>query len=150
MQLPTSEFDICQKFSPRMKIALQNVYLSATMNTLLWIFQSLLCLVFLYSGIMKSTKTNRQLVQMGQTGVEGLPNGFIHFIGVMEIIGAIGIILPWLLHVHPILTPIAAICFSIIMVCAGIIHIRRKEYKTALGNFAIFSLAIFVAIERLQ
>ena len=118
------------------------------MNTLLWIFQALLCLIFLYSGIMKSTKTNTQLVQMGQTGVEGLPNGFIHFIGVIEIIGSIGIILPWLLNLLPIFTPITAIGFSIIMVCAGIIHIRRKEYKTALGNFAILALAIFVAIER--
>ena len=81
----------------------------------LWVFQGLLCLVFHYSGIMKSTKTERELVMMRQTGVEGLNQNFIRLIGIAELFGAAGIILPWALKILPVLTPAAAACFCVII-----------------------------------
>ena len=118
------------------------------MNTALWTAQALLFLIFLYSGFYKSTKSAPELVAMGQTGVEGMANPLVHFIGIIELLGSAGIIFPWLLHMLPVLTPVTAAGFAIIMVLAAIIHIRRKEYRTAAGNAFILALAVFVAAGR--
>jgi len=85
------------------------------MNTLLWILQSIVAATFLYSGIQKSIYSEKKLVAIGQTGVEGLPIALIRFIGVSEILGTIGIILPLLLHILPVLTTVSAICFAAII-----------------------------------
>jgi uncharacterized membrane protein YphA (DoxX/SURF4 family) len=118
------------------------------MNTALWIFQSLLAVLFLYSGIQKSIYSEQKLVAAGQTGVEGLPAGLIRFIGVSEILGTIGIILPMLLHILPILTIIAVIGFAVIMILAGIIHYKRHEPKNVLINCVIFLICLFIVYGR--
>ncbi|MBE7172591.1 MAG: DoxX family protein [Williamsia sp.] len=118
------------------------------MNTALWIAQAMLFIVFLYSGFYKSSRSAPELVAMGQTGVEGMQDPFIHFIGVVELLGCAGIIFPWLLKIVPVLTPVAAVGFGIIMVPAGIIHIRRGEYGVAVGNTVVLLLAAFVAVGR--
>jgi hypothetical protein len=64
------------------------------MNTALWISQALLAAVFLTSGILKSTQSRQRMAETGQTGVDGLPLPLIRFIGVSEIVAAIGLILP--------------------------------------------------------
>jgi uncharacterized membrane protein YphA (DoxX/SURF4 family) len=120
------------------------------METLIWVIQSFLALVFLYSGIMKSTKSERWLVAHNQTGVEGLSTYFIRFIGVSELLGAAGLILPWWLHIAMILTPVAAICMGLIMIPAAVIHYKRKEPATVLLNVMIFSLCVFVAVARFR
>src|SRR4051794_27516352 len=97
------------------------------MNTLFWIIQSLVALTFLYSGINKSIYSAQHLVAAGQTGVEGLPAAEIKFIGIIEILGALGLILPELLKVLPIITPLTALGFAVIMILAGRIHLIRKE-----------------------
>ena len=79
------------------------------LNIALWICQIFLVVVFVYSGWMKSTRTEKELVAMGQTGVENLPAGLIRFIGITEILGVLGIILPWLTGILPVLTPTAQI-----------------------------------------
>ncbi|MES2678559.1 MAG: DoxX family protein [Bacteroidota bacterium] len=127
------------------------------MNTLLWIGQALLAAVFLFSGIFKSIKSPEYLVKMGQTGVEGVPTPVLKFIGITEIMGSVGIILPWYLGVYPILTPIVAVCFAIIMVMAICIHLKRsrasiecraKEVGNARNNAIILLVSILVAIGR--
>ncbi len=118
------------------------------LNVALWICQILLAIVFGYSGLMKSTKTEKELVVMGQTGVENLPQSLIRFIGIAEILGTFGIILPWLTGILPILTPIAAICFGIIMILASIVHFRRDEKMTALMNLFLLLFCPFVAYGR--
>jgi uncharacterized membrane protein YphA (DoxX/SURF4 family) len=97
------------------------------LNVALWISQVLLAIVFFYSGAMKSTKTEKELVAMGQTGVENLSGSLIRFIGVSEILGAVGMILPWLTGIVPILTPVAATSLGMIMILAAIVHFRRNE-----------------------
>lgn len=117
-------------------------------NAALWICQILLAIVFCYSGLMKSVKTEKQLVAMGQTGVEGLPAPLIRFIGISEILGTFGIILPQLTGIAPVLTPIAAVGFGIIMILAALAHFRRNEKKTVLLNLLIFLVCAFVAYGR--
>ena len=120
------------------------------MNTLLWILQGLIAGVFLYSGITKTILSEQTLVtSLGQTGVKGLPMGLTRFIGISEILGAFGMILPMLLKIDPVLTPIAAICFAIIMVPAGIIHYRLHEKRNVLDNFILFLICLFIALGRM-
>ncbi len=119
------------------------------MNTILWILQSLVAILFLYSGIHKSIYSEQELVASGQTGVEGLPIALIRFIGISEILGTIGIILPLLLHILPILTAISAIGFSTIMIPAAVIHYRRHEPKNVLTNCILFFICVFIAYGRI-
>jgi uncharacterized membrane protein YphA (DoxX/SURF4 family) len=122
--------------------------LEKVMNTLLWACQLFLAVGFGYSGWMKSTRRRERLVEMGQTGVEGLPYPLIRFIGISELLGVIGIILPWLTGILPILTPVTAVCFAAVMVLAAPIHFKRKEYKSVLVNLMFFSVSVFVAYSR--
>ena len=119
------------------------------MNTLLWVLQGFIAFTFLYSGIHKSIFSEPILVARGQTGVEGLPLGLIRFIGLSEIAGAVGIILPGWLNVLPLLTVVAALCFALIMVLAARIHYRRREFTSVLLNTMLFFICLFIAYGRL-
>lgn len=118
------------------------------MNTLIWILQIILALLFLYSGAMKSTQDREKLMSLNQTGVANLSYASIRFIGISEILGAVGIILPLYLQVIPVLTPIAAACFAVVMVFAIRIHYKRSEFKQVTFNIIIFLMAIGVAFYR--
>lgn len=119
------------------------------MNTTLWIIQGFISFTFLYSGICKSYFSEQKLVAMGQTGVEGLSKYFIRFIGIAEILGASGLILPCLLSIYPALTPISALCLAFIMPFAASIHYRKKEYKSVLLNSVLFLSCLFVVYGRI-
>ncbi|HEX8576371.1 MAG TPA: DoxX family protein [Flavobacterium sp.] len=119
------------------------------MNTFLWICQVFLAFAFGYSGVMKSFQNREYLVSIGQTGVDGLPYWVIRFIGVAEILGTAGLVLPWATQILPLLTSISALCLAVIMIPAGVIHYKRKEYKTVLAiNVTFFILSLFVAYMR--
>ena len=118
------------------------------MNTFVWIGQVFLAIAFSYSGIMKTTQSRERLVSIGQTGVDGLSYPLIRFIGFSEIIGVIGIIVPWLTNIYPVLTPITALCFALIMVFAAPIHYRRKEFPSMGVNVVLFVISMFVAYMR--
>ncbi|NSL87855.1 DoxX family protein [Chitinophaga sp. Mgbs1] len=118
------------------------------MNTLLWTLQGLLALVFVYSGIMKSTQQRQKLVSMGQTGVANLSYPIIRLIGITETLGAVGILLPWAIDVAPFLTPLTSTCFAAIMVMAAPIHYRRREYYSVTFNLTLLAMAMLVAIVR--
>lgn len=127
------------------------------MNTLLWSCQALTSVIFLYSGINKSILSQQALIAKGQTGVAGLSAGLIRFIGIAEVLGAIGLIFPWWLHIAPILTPIAAICFAVVMVLAAIMHTRlristgnKKELRNVVTNMVLLALALLIAWGRLD
>lgn len=118
------------------------------MNTTLWICQGLLALIFGYSGFMKSYQSREKLVSVGQTGVADVSYPLIRFIGISELLGVAGIILPWALNIWPVLTPVTAICFALIMVLAAPIHYQRKEFKAVLLNSSVFCISVFVAYIR--
>lgn len=115
------------------------------MNNILWAGQIVLAAIFLYSGINKSIYSEQELISRGQTGVVGRSAAVIRLIGISEILGAIGIILPWWIQVLPILTPVAAICFTIIMLFAAPVHYKLKEPKNVALNLFVLTLSLFVA-----
>jgi len=115
------------------------------MNILLWILQAFLALTFLYSGICKSLLNEKALVKKGQTGVAGLNTWFIKFIGIAEILGAAGLLVPTAFNIMPFLTPIAALCLALIMPFAARIHYKRKELRSMAINVVVFCFCIFVA-----
>lgn len=116
------------------------------MNVVLWILQVLVALAFLMHGLgmLKPTPEARP----GMSYIQDLPPGLRRFIGVVEILGAIGLILPPLVNVLPILTPIAAAGLGIVMVLAAIYHVPRREYPNIGLNLVLGALALFVAYGR--
>jgi hypothetical protein len=66
-------------------------------------------------------------------------------IGTLEVLGAIGVILPGIRKFAPVLVPMAATGLALLMIGAGITHIRRKEYNELGSNVVLFALAVFVA-----
>lgn len=118
------------------------------MNGLLWTVQALLALLFLGSGIAKSLMSRERMKATGQTGAAAMPLGFVRFIAVCEILGAIGLVAPRALGIHPELTPLAAIGFAVLMAGAAVVHYRIHELKPIVVNAILFCLCIFVACGR--
>ena len=113
------------------------------MTVALWIVQVLLAVLFLFAGGMKLVLPAEQL-----TGPIALPIGFLRFIGAAEGLGALGLILPGLLHIRPGLTPVAAAGLVIIMIGATIITLIPGAIGPAGISFVVGVLAAFVAYGR--
>ena len=114
------------------------------MNVFLWIVQVGLAAAFILAGVMKSTQPKEKL-QPNLPWVEDFPLSTIRLIGIAELLGGIGLILPAVTGIAPILTPIAAACLAFVMVLAAATHIRRKEPSGVVVNAVLFALAVFVA-----
>jgi DoxX-like family len=96
-----------------------------------WIVNGILALAFLAAGIMKLVRPKEKLASAGLAWVEDFTTGPVKLIGLAEVIGAIGLILPVLLGVAEILSPIASIALAVLMVGAAVVHARRKENPVA-------------------
>src|SRR5258705_11381095 len=116
---------------------------TSTMNVALWIVQGLLAAVFLLAG---GAKLVLPLDQM--TGPVALPGWLLRFVGVAEVLGALGLVLPWLLRIKPGLTPLAAAGLVIIMVGATVVMWAGGMVAVALMNVVVMLLAAFVAYGR--
>jgi uncharacterized membrane protein YphA (DoxX/SURF4 family) len=115
------------------------------MITGVWIAQILLALAFLLAGGMKVfTPKEKLMARMA----EGFSLSFFRVLGVVEILGAIGIILPALTGILPWLTPLAALGFVLTMIGAVIVHLRQREYGPMLVNLLLLTLAVFVIYGR--
>jgi hypothetical protein len=115
-------------------------------NVALWIIQGVLALAFLAAGSLKIIRPKPALAAAGQTYVEDFSDGTVKGIGVAEVLGAIGIVLPQLIGVAPVLTPIAAAGLTIVMAGAVVTHVRRKEQFVP--PLVLGVLALFVAVLR--
>jgi len=118
------------------------------MNIALWIITALLAVVFLAVGFMKLTQPKPALVTGGQGWAEDYPDNGIKAIGALEVIGALGLVLPALLNTASILVPLAAVGLAVLMVGAAITHARRGEYPNIVANLVLAALAIFIAVQR--
>src|SRR6266852_1803899 len=117
------------------------------MNIALWIVQILLALAFAMAGIMKVTQPiDRLETRMGWVKDVG-PRG-VRLIGSLEILGAIGLILPAVTGILPWLTPVSATCLALTMIVAMITHGRRGEYSQIGINLVLLLLTLFVAYGR--
>jgi uncharacterized membrane protein YphA (DoxX/SURF4 family) len=117
------------------------------MNIALWIVQILLALAFAMAGIMKVTQPiDRLETRMGWVKDVG-PRG-VRLIGSLEILGAIGLILPAVTGILPWLTPVAAAGLALTMVGAMITHGRRGEYSSIGANLVLLVLSLIVVYGR--
>ena len=117
------------------------------MDSALWIVAGLLAVAFLMTGLMKITQPKAKLAaQMGW--VEDYAPTTVKAIGVIEVLGAIGLILPRLTGILPWLTPLAALGLALTMLGAMATHLRRNEYPMLLPNLVLLVLAAFVAYGR--
>jgi uncharacterized membrane protein YphA (DoxX/SURF4 family) len=98
------------------------------MNIALWVLQGLLALSMLASGGMKFAKSKAQLVSdFKMAWATDFSETQIKFIASAEVVGAIGLIVPWATRIATVLTPVAAVCLAILMLGAARIHLARKE-----------------------
>src|SRR5246127_5942534 len=115
------------------------------MNLALWVIAIVLAVGFAASGLMKILRTKEQLVASGFGWAQDFSPSTIRLIGVLEILGAIGLILPAALHIAPILVPLAAVGLILVMIGAAVVHTRRHELPNVAINVVLLLLAAFVA-----
>jgi uncharacterized membrane protein YphA (DoxX/SURF4 family) len=115
------------------------------MNLALWIVAIVLAASFAGSGLMKLLVPKDKLVSFGQGWAQDYTPTNIRLIGVVELLGAAGLILPAVTHIVPILVPLAAIGLALVMVGAAAVHARRKETMNIGVNAVLLALAVFVA-----
>ncbi|HEY1587446.1 MAG TPA: DoxX family protein [Polyangia bacterium] len=113
------------------------------MNLALWIVQVLVGAAFVFAGLFKVTKPIPELAQR-MKWVAALP-GLVRFIGVSELAGGIGLVVPWAMHIAPILTPIAAAALVVVMILAAGFHIKRQEWPETVPSLVLGALSAFVA-----
>lgn len=119
------------------------------MNLALWIVQGLLAAAFLMAGGMKLFAYERYMKMLAQRSPANPPSlskGLVTFIGASEVAGALGLILPMVTGVAPILTPLAALGLAVVMVLAANFHLRRKEPPAV--PLVLCALALFVVYGR--
>jgi uncharacterized membrane protein YphA (DoxX/SURF4 family) len=118
-------------------------------NVSLWVVQIVLASAFGIAGIMKAALPISVLAQnMGWPGA--VPPALVRFIGVSELAGAIGLILPAATRIGPMLTPLAGAGLVVVMVLAAAFHLSRGEFDPLPINFTLGALAAFVGWGRLK
>lgn len=117
------------------------------MNTVLWIVAGLLAVAYLASGGGKLILPKRKIADFGASArwVEDFSPGSVKAIGALEVLGAVGLILPAALDIAPALVPLAALGLVMIMTGAVVTRIRRQEFTFMLADLAYLALAGFVA-----
>ena len=118
------------------------------MNTALWIAQVILAALFTMAGTMKSTQPIDKLLKSGVTWADRFPLSTIRIIGLSELLGAAGLIVPWLVNISPVLTPVAAAALAFVQLLAIFHHARHHEPKAIAFNIILLTLAAFVAYGR--
>jgi len=118
-------------------------------NTAQWIIAGLLATVFLLAGSNKLLIPREKLARAPGGGwVLDFSVGFVKVLGAVEILGAVGLILPALLGIAPVLVPLAATGLATIMVGAAIVEFRRQEFRHVLVNLTYLAMTAFVAFGR--
>lgn len=118
------------------------------MNILLWIIQILLALLFLFAGGIKLVIPPDKLQAQAPPGAVHFPGWFLIFIGVCEVVGALGLILPGLTRTRKGLTALAALGLAIIMIGAVIVSPIGQGISAAITPLIVGLLCAFVAYER--
>lgn len=107
----------------------------------LWILNVLLALAFVMAGVMKVARPKSALMSSGLAWAGDFADPTVKLIGAAELVGGIGLVLPLLTGIAPILTPIAATALTLVMIGAVTVHIRRKESATPSIALGVLSAA---------
>lgn len=113
------------------------------MNIVLWIVQALLAALFLFAGVMKFLTPIEEMTKQ-----IAMPGWFLLFIGACEVLGGLGLVLPWLLRIKPGLTPLAAAGLLIIMIGAVVTTLMTTDVVTALIPAVVGVGLAFIAYGR--
>ncbi|MFE3653708.1 DoxX family protein [Streptomyces sp. NPDC057579] len=121
------------------------------MNLALWIVTGLLAVAYLLGGGGKVIMSKERLAAAGASArwVEDFSAGGVKAIGALEVLAAVGLVLPAVLHIAPVLVPLAALGLVMIMIGAAVTRIRRHETKLMMVDLVYVVLAGFVAWGRL-
>lgn len=114
------------------------------LNIALWITQFLLAALFLMAGSTKLFQPINEIAKMLPWAAE-MPAGMVRFIGLSELLGGIGLLLPSILRIQPKLSVFAAIGLALVQVLAAGFHISRGETSVIGMNFLFMAMAVFVA-----
>ncbi|MFB4318077.1 DoxX family protein [Actinomadura sp. 21ATH] len=116
------------------------------MNLALWICAGLLAVVLLIGGVGKLIVPKEKMAAMRGAGwTADVSARFLKTIGAIEVLGAVGLVLPAVTDIAPVLVPMAAVGTALLMVGAMATHLRRGEAVSAVGNLVYLALAAFVA-----
>lgn len=116
------------------------------MHIALWIAQAILAFIFGMAGFVKTFQPAK--ARTAFDWAKAAPASFILFIGVTELFGAIGIIVPYATGIFPFLTAWAALGFAVIMVLAMTVHARAHDTRGIIMNVVFFALSLAVAYGR--
>ena len=119
------------------------------MNIALWVIQVLLAGMYGMAGSMKTFQPDKARTNPQMTWAHDKQDGYIRFVGVSELLGALGLIIPALTGILPWLTPLAAIGLALIQVLAIFtVHLPKKEFQVIPVNVVLLVLAIVAAYGR--
>jgi hypothetical protein len=115
-------------------------------NVTLLIITGVLATVALVGGLTKTFVPRQKLAaHSGGEWVEGANDGFVKTLGVLEILAAIGLVLPAVLDIAPVMVPVTAVCWVLLMIGAMITHGRLGQLKFVLVNTVYLAIAVFIA-----
>ncbi len=114
------------------------------MNIVAWILQIVLAVAFIAAGGMKLARPKPALISAGMGWAEPVSDNNVKLIGAIEVIGGIGLVVPWLTGIAPVLTPLAAVGLALVMAGAVVVHVRRKEAFIPPLVLGVLSLVVAV------
>lgn len=117
------------------------------MEIAVWVIQGILATAFLFAGFMKATQPKEKLAP-NMPWVNDYDANSVKLIGISELLGGIGLLVPWLTGIVPVLTPIAAIALAVVMVLAAIYHAKKNEIPAIGINGVMFVLLSIIAYYR--
>ena len=118
------------------------------MDTTLWITQALLAAIFLITGLTKLTQPRAKMAAGPMRWAADVSDAQFRTIGLLEVLAALGLILPGVLNVAPAITPLAAVGLALTMVGALATHVRLGETSRLAAPIVLLVLALLVAVER--
>jgi hypothetical protein len=119
------------------------------MNIILWVAAGILALVALAGGITKTFIPKEKLEHHdGAAWTRSVSPAFVKTLGVLELLAAIGLILPAVVDVAPVMVPVTAACWVALMIGAIVTHARLDQFKLVLVNSVYLALAVFIAVGR--
>jgi hypothetical protein len=113
------------------------------MTTAIWILKGIIALIFSFTGIYKIFLPKAELLDKGMKGLTDLDEDQIKVVGLLEVLGVLGLIMPSILNIFPVLSAISAVCLSLTMIVAGKINNKLKLH--IFPNIAIFAICILIA-----
>ena len=113
------------------------------MATTIWILKWFIALLFTFTGSNKVVLPKTKLLDVGMKGLIDLDEQQIKVVGFLEVLGALGLILPTLLNIYPAISVVAAFCLGLTMIVAGRIHYKLK--LSIIPNIAVFVICILIA-----